>query len=123
MNNQPYDMFAAACSSREAITRIANKWTMLLLMALAEKPYNFGELRRKVECISQKMLTQTLRQLEADGFVRRQVGSGRVVTVTYSLTSLGTSLIGPLASLQQWAIAHGKAFEIPHTAEAPQRAV
>jgi len=102
-----YNMFEAACSTRQAISCLADKWTMLLLMALAEKPYQFGELRRKVECISQKMLTQTLRKLEARGLVKRQVHKANVVTVTYSLTLLGESLIKPLESLQQWALVYG----------------
>lgn len=102
-----YDMFEAACSTRQAITCLSDKWTMLLLMALAEQPYQFGQLRRKVECISQKMLTQTLRKLEAKGLVKRYVGDANIVTVVYSLTPLGESLIGPLESLQQWAMIHG----------------
>lgn len=102
-----YNMFEAACSTRQAITYLADKWTMLLLMALAEQPYQFGELLRKVECISQKMLTQTLRKLESKGLVRRRVNEGHVITVTYSLTPLGEDLIEPLNTLQQWAIKHG----------------
>lgn len=102
-----YDMFEAACSTRQAITCLADKWTMLLLMALAERPYQFGELRRKVECISQKMLTQTLRKLESKDLVKRRTNKGNVVTVVYSLTPLGESLVGPLTILQQWAIKHG----------------
>ena len=103
-----YNMFEAACSTRQAITDLSDKWTMLLLMALAEHPYQFGKLRRKVECISQKMLTQTLRKLEYKGLISRNViNKNRVVTVVYSLTPLGESLIGPLNALQQWAMQHG----------------
>lgn len=102
-----YDMFAAACTTRQAITRIADKWTILVIMALAEHPYHFGELQRKIECISRKMLTQTLRKLEHDTLVLRTVQPGPVVTVSYKLTSLGESLVTPLTHLQQWAMAHG----------------
>ena len=105
--NPDYNMFEAACSTRQAITYLSDKWTMLLLMALTEQPYQFGQLRRKVECISQKMLTQTLRKLEAKGLVKRHVGGANIVTVAYSLTPLGESLIEPLESLQQWAMIHG----------------
>ncbi len=102
-----YNMFEAACSTRQAITYLADKWTMLLLMALAERPHQFGELRRKIECISQKMLTQTLRKLEAKGLVTRRLSEAKVITVTYSLTPLGESLIEPLEVLQHWAVIHG----------------
>lgn len=110
-----YDMFEAACSTRQAITCLADKWTMLLLMALVERPHQFGELRRKIECISQKMLTQTLRKLEAKGLVKRQVHQANITTVTYSLTLLGESLIKPLTTLQEWAMIHGNEMsdEVP----------
>jgi DNA-binding HxlR family transcriptional regulator len=103
-----YNMFDAACSSRRAISRIANKWTMLLLMALAEQPYHFGELHRKVECISRKMLTQTLKGLQQDGLVcRNTLYKGNVLKSSYQLTPLGESLIGPILQLQAWAIENG----------------
>lgn len=101
-----YNIFSAICVTRLAVTRIADKWTILVIAALADKPYHFGELRRKIECISQKMLTQTLRKLEADGFVKRTVIAGSVVKVAYSLTPLGASLVKPLEGLQQWAVEH-----------------
>ena len=103
----PYDIFDVACTTRQALTRIADKWTVLLLMALAEKPYYFGELRRKVSCISQKMLTQTLRKLETDNLIQRDVQPGSIIKVSYRLTPLGKSLIVPLQALQDWAIDHG----------------
>lgn len=103
---QTYDIFSAVCITRKALTRIADKWTILVIASLAEKPYHFGELKRKIECISQKMLTQTLRKLESDGFIMRKVYTGNVVRVEYSLTSLGESLVEPLSSLQKWAVAH-----------------
>ncbi|MEK7571890.1 MAG: helix-turn-helix domain-containing protein [Patescibacteria group bacterium] len=84
--------------------KIADKWTILVLAALSEQPYYFGELKRKIECISQKMLTQTLRKLETDGFIERKVIKGNVTKVSYSLTKLGISLVEPLQGLQQWAI-------------------
>lgn len=103
-----YNMFEAACSSRYAISRIADKWTMLVLMALHENPYYFGELHRKIECISRKMLTQTLKKLEADNLIERQIHKeGNVVKVSYQLSPLGDSLIVPIISLQEWAIQHG----------------
>jgi DNA-binding HxlR family transcriptional regulator len=103
-STRAYDMFSAACITRQVIDRVADKWTILVVAALAEHPYYFGELRRKIECISQKMLTQTLRNLEADGLLLRTVETGSVKRVSYALTPLGESLIIPLQGLQQWAI-------------------
>jgi DNA-binding HxlR family transcriptional regulator len=107
-----FNIFSAICVTRRAITRIADKWTILVIAALADEPHHFGELRRKIECISQKMLTQTLRKLEADGFVKRTVGTGNVVKVAYSLTPLGASLVQPLEGLQQWAIEHADELQL-----------
>jgi len=97
-------MFSAICLTRQAIARIADKWTILVVVALAERPYYFGELLRKIECISQKMLTQTLRKLEADGIVSRSVEEGSVKRVQYTLTPIGVKLIEPLQGLQRWAV-------------------
>ena len=106
-----YDMFSAVCVTRQIISRILDKWTILVIAALAERPYHFGELRRKIDCISQKMLTQTLRKLESDGLVDRTIVPGTVVKVTYTLTPLGKTLVVPLSGLQQWTIAHAEELE------------
>lgn len=101
-----YDPYERACPSRLVLDRIADKWTALVVGALAERTKRFGELRREVEGISQKMLTQTLRDLERDGLVERRVHPTVPVTVEYSLTEIGRTLIKPLESLSAWAIAH-----------------
>ena len=72
-------------------------------MALAEQPYRFGQLRRLVPDISQRMLTQTLRDLQRDGYVCREVFPTTPPSVEYSLTDLGRSMFGPLNELLQWA--------------------
>lgn len=82
---------------------ISGKWVGLVLMALAERPHRFSELQKKIEGISQKMLSQTLRQLEELGFATRTVEATVPVSVTYAITPLGTSLDKQLAALQQWA--------------------
>lgn len=74
--------------------------------ALAERTKRFGEVRREVAGISQKMLTQTLRDLERDGLVERRVHPTVPVTVEYSLTEIGRTLIKPLDALSAWAVAH-----------------
>jgi DNA-binding HxlR family transcriptional regulator len=98
-----YNVYAAQCPTRRALDRIADKWTALIVGLLAERTHRFGELRRSIEGISHKVLVQTLRSLERDGLVHRRP---LAPTVEYSLTPLGTSLVGPLASIRDWAEEH-----------------
>ena len=91
------------CPVRQVMAPIGGKWSTLLLMALAEKPYRFGELRRLVPDISQRMLTQTLRDLQRDGYVDRTVFPTKPPSVEYRLTPLGTSLSASLSGLMDWA--------------------
>ena len=93
----------ADCPVRDVSQGISSKWSSLLMMALAEKPYRFGELRRLVPDISQRMLTQTLHDLQRDGYVRRQVFPTKPPSVEYSLTDLGRSMFDPLHQLIRWA--------------------
>ena len=93
----------ANCPIRNVVQNIFSKWSSLILMALAERPYRFGQLRRLVPDISQRMLTQTLRDLERDGYVRREVFPTKPPSVEYSLTDLGRSMSGPLMALIDWA--------------------
>jgi DNA-binding HxlR family transcriptional regulator len=88
------------------LDRIADKWTVLTVGALAKKTKRFNQLRRELEGISQKMLTQTLRGLERDGLVRRQVYASVPPKVEYSLTPLGRTLVGLLESLRTWSEHH-----------------
>lgn len=94
------------CPVRTVIDHIGGKWSTLLLLALAEKPYRFGELRRLVPDISQRMLTQTLRDLERDGYVLRTVFPTKPPSVEYRLTDLGQSLFRALCGLLEWAEAN-----------------
>lgn len=93
----------ADCPVRDVMHGINGKWSPLLVMALAEKPYRFGELRRLVPDISQRMLTQTLHELQRDGYVHREVFPTKPPSVEYSLTDLGRSMFVPLYHLVQWA--------------------
>lgn len=107
MSDRPsYDVYLASCPTRQALDRIADKWTALIIGLLEQRPHRFGELRRKIQGISHKVLTETLRSLEADGLVHRQVLPTSPVTVEYSLTPLGRSLGGPLAAIRAWAEQH-----------------
>jgi DNA-binding HxlR family transcriptional regulator len=94
------------CPIRDVLDRIGDKWSILLLMTLAERPYRFGELRRGVADISQRMLTQTLRDLQRDGLVSRRVFPTNPPSVEYRLTELGVSLLRPMAGLVRWADDH-----------------
>jgi len=91
------------CPVRQVMQGIFGKWSTLLLLALGERPYRFGELRRLVPDISQRMLTQTLRDLERDGYVYRKVHATKPPSVEYGLTSLGLSMLTPLTELVVWS--------------------
>lgn len=93
----------ADCPVRNVMDSISGRWASLLVMALAERAYRFGELRRLVPDISQRMLTQTLRDLQRDGYVHREVFPTKPPSVEYSLTDLGRSMSEPLLTLIQWA--------------------
>ena len=101
-----YDVFKLNCPSREVFDLIGERWAGLVLLALHERPQRFSALRRQIEGISQKMLTQTLRILERRGLVRRQAFPTVPVTVEYSLTDLGRSLCEVIESLRAWAYAN-----------------
>lgn len=98
--NAPVD---TNCPVRGVLDRIADKWSMLLVMQLASGPRRFNQLRREVPDISQKMLTQTLRELQRDGLVARRVFETNPPSVEYRLTELGESIIVPFGHLIRWA--------------------
>jgi DNA-binding HxlR family transcriptional regulator len=91
------------CPVRGVLDRISDKWSMLLVMTLADSPKRFNQLRREIPDISQKMLTQTLRDLQRDGLVARQVFDTKPPAVEYRLTPLGQSIIVPMGYLIEWA--------------------
>lgn len=100
------NVYSAACPSRQALDRLADKWSVLIVGALEAGPSRFGELRRAVDGISEKMLAQTLRSLERDGLVVRREATPRPLSVEYSLTPLGQTLGEPMAGIRRWAEAH-----------------
>ena len=85
------------------LDRVGDKWSVLVLILLADRDCRFNELKRQVGGISQKMLSQTLRALERDGLVRRDVAPTMPVTVSYALTPLGADLIAALRLMIDWA--------------------
>jgi DNA-binding HxlR family transcriptional regulator len=98
-----FDVLAAACPTRQVVFRLGEKWTLLVLYALGTGPHRFRELQRAVEGISQRMLTQTVRNLEGDGLVSRTVVPTIPPQVTYALTPLGESLGEAIAHIRLWA--------------------
>lgn len=106
MDKPDYNVYDAKCPTRQALDRIADKWTALIVGLLAQRPHRFGELRRGVTGISHKVLSQTLQSLERDGLVLRTPMATVPPMVEYSLTSLGRTLDEPLASIRNWAEQH-----------------
>lgn len=98
-------VFRADCPSRPILDQIADKWSMMV-MALLERPMRFNELKRGLEGITQRVLTQTLRRLERNGMIRRTVLPTRPVGVEYALTPLGESLREPFGRLYDWTVEH-----------------
>lgn len=94
------------CGLVPALTVIGGKWKALVLWEMCDGPVRFGELKRRVEGISEKMLIQTLRQLEADGVVRRKPFHQVPPKVEYSVTEFGASLNSALEPLCRWGEQH-----------------
>ena len=88
----------------EVLAQIGGKWTIFIITALSDGPMRIGELRRQIDGVSQKMLTQTLRDLERDGFVTRTVTPSIPPRVDYELTEMGRELREPLSVLSRWAV-------------------
>ncbi|MCB2412086.1 helix-turn-helix transcriptional regulator [Demequina sp. TTPB684] len=93
------NVFARACTSRSALEDVTGKWSSLALLALGEGSHRFGELRRQVDGVSEKMLSQTLRALERDGMVNRTVVSAMPPRVDYELTDLGRQIASALRGM------------------------
>jgi DNA-binding HxlR family transcriptional regulator len=97
------------------LSRIGDKWTVLVVGTLGEGSKRFNELRREIPSVSQRMLTLTLRNLERDGLVNRTVTPTIPPRVDYELTGLGHSLLEPITALSQWALGN---IEAIHAAQA-----
>jgi DNA-binding HxlR family transcriptional regulator len=101
-----FDVMSARCPTRQVLDRVADTWTALVLYALEPGTLRFSQLRVRVDGISQKMLTQTLRALERDGLLRREVFATVPARVEYTLTPLGHELAGVIAGIRVWAYRH-----------------
>ena len=104
---ESWDPYTRGCPSRDLLDRIGDKWSVLILGELAdEQPHRFASLRDRIGGVSEKMLTQTLRYLEEDGLVAREVFAEVPPRVEYRLTPLGVTLRVPLAALRKWSVDH-----------------
>lgn len=100
-----------SCPVREVLDRVGDKWSVLAVFLLAERPLRFNDLRRSIEGISQRMLALTLRRLERDGLVSRTVEPTTPPRVEYALTDLGRTLITAVQALVSWADEHRENVE------------
>ncbi|WP_158785077.1 helix-turn-helix domain-containing protein [Pantoea sp. BAV 3049] len=96
------ELLDANCPSREVLKRLTSRWSLLVLVALEEETLRFGELRRKIGGVSERMLAQTLRYMEEDGFVERIAYEVVPPHVEYRLSPLGQQVRGQVAGLADW---------------------
>jgi len=101
-----YDVFVADCPARTTLDLVADTWSVIAVVALDRGPARYGELQERIEGISKKMLTQTLRKLEANGLVERRVLRTAPPGAEYRLSALGRTLLEPVRSLSRWAEEH-----------------
>jgi DNA-binding HxlR family transcriptional regulator len=102
-----HSKLSTECQSiSEVLSRVGDKWTVLIVNQLGDGPKRFSELQKAIDGVSQKMLTTTLRNLERDGFCTRHVLPTVPPRVDYELTKLGRDLLAPVSALADWAVAN-----------------
>ena len=104
------------------LARISDKWTLLVVRALARGPRRFNALKREIGEVSQKMLASTLRDLEENGFVLRTVTPVTPPQVEYALTSLGREFVNPVQALADWVLANSGRIDAARAAYAARQA-
>jgi DNA-binding HxlR family transcriptional regulator len=108
--------FSVDCPSRHLIDQIADKWSMMVLAVLDAGPMRFNAIRRHLEGVTQKALTQCLRRLERNGLLSRRVIPVSPVAVEYEITPLGRSLQSPFKALYAWTLTHLDQVELARRA-------
>ncbi|MEV4074898.1 winged helix-turn-helix transcriptional regulator [Nonomuraea fuscirosea] len=123
--SEPEWVFRSDCPTRPILDQIADKWSMMTMAVLAE-PKRFNQIKRRLEGVTQRVLTQTLRRLERNGMIERRVLPTSPVGVEYSLTPLGESLREPFSHLYTWAVenaddivARQQAYDARSSSDAP----
>jgi DNA-binding HxlR family transcriptional regulator len=107
---------AACLKVTQVLSRIGDKWAVLIIVMLSDRGYRFNELRKGIDGISQRMLTLTLRNMERDGLVTRTVTPSIPPRVDYELTNVGRSLAGPLKILGDWAFENLRSIALAQAA-------
>ncbi|WNV89105.1 helix-turn-helix domain-containing protein [Umezawaea sp. Da 62-37] len=102
-SSQPVFVYRADCPSRPILDQIADKWSMMI-MAVLDRPRRFNDIKRHLEGVTQRVLTQTLRRLERNGMITRRVLPTSPIGVEYALTPLGESLREPFGHLYTWTV-------------------
>jgi DNA-binding HxlR family transcriptional regulator len=102
----PLERFSADCPSRTLIDQIAGKWSVMVLVVLDGGPARFNAIKRRLEGVTQKALTQCLRRLERNGLIERRVIPVSPIAVEYEMTALGRTLLPPFRALYAWTIEH-----------------
>jgi DNA-binding HxlR family transcriptional regulator len=100
------EIFFADCAARVFFDQVANKWSVMILAVLSQRPTRFNEIRRRLEGITHKALSEALRKLERNGLIHREVLNTSPVAVEYSITELGETLQIPFRAMYQWSIDH-----------------
>ncbi|MEO5759133.1 MAG: helix-turn-helix domain-containing protein [Mesorhizobium sp.] len=99
----PYDVYSASCPTRLLLDHIADKWAALILWRVSVQPIRFNQLRREIQGISTKVLSQALKRLERDGLIDRKAFATVPMTVEYSITPLGLTLASKISAISEWA--------------------
>ena len=115
-------LLAEINSTRPILEQVANKWSVLILTVLCSEPSRFNAIKRRLDPITHKALTEALRRLERNGLVSRRVIASSPVAVEYAITSLGRTLQAPFVALVGWAREYGAAIEQAQAGYDAQRA-
>lgn len=113
-----FDVLSPSCPSRVVLSRIGDRWTIYVIIALSGGTMRFTELKNRIGGVTAKVLTETLRALEADGIVAREAFAEMPPRVEYRLTPLGESLMQPIDAIRAWAEEH-----VPEVLDARERAL
>jgi DNA-binding HxlR family transcriptional regulator len=111
MSKEVLDLPLDVTATRPILEQIANKWTVLILTVLCTQPARFNDLKRRLDGITHKALSDALKRLERNGLISRKVLPTRPIGVEYTITALGCSLREPFAALYSWSVANGPALE------------
>ncbi len=103
---QDWNVYSATCPTRQLLQRLGDKWAVMIMNLLMQRTMRFNEIRRCIDGVSQKMLSQTLKNLERDGLITRTAYPTVPVTVEYALTPLGSTLNSTIDALRRWAETH-----------------